>query len=629
MADNASQVESTDAQSPRTQPIASAAEQTARLRLWPGVVAVALLWTAMLVPPMLYPESPKSFMPLFMGIQASYLLAIIWWLFASRTPWRDRLVGLVVAVGGLMLGRFVLFHESLEFMPLMFFIGPWLLTAMVGTMLLTYPLGWKRSRWAALGVALVGLVATASLRYQKVDSAFNASFLPRWEQNSEERLLASLNNQKDEPPSATENQLLELGPSDWPGFRGALRNGHVQDGSLAADWQDRQPEELWRREIGPGWSSFAVVDKLAFTQEQRGDEECVVAYDIATGKQIWSTGVEGRFEESVAGPGPRATPTFTDGRLYATGAAGAVLCLEASSGEIVWQQNLVADSPRESAPEWGFSSSPASVTTSTGEQLAIVYAGNAKPKPEESPTAQGVIAYNAATGEKVWQAGVGYHSYSSPHVATLGGVEQVLMATNLGLESLDPTTGARLWFCEWDIADFPRSIQPLVVDEETVIFSAGYDSGTQALRVELSDEAWAVETLWHSHDLEPYFNDLVLHNGHLYGIHKKFLVCLDLATGESKWPRKVKRKAKFGNGQLVLDAETGMLLLTAETTGEVLLIEANPETLVLRGRFKALQPDTNWNHPVVAQGRLFVRNGVEAACFELPQAKLVVAKRGR
>lgn len=605
--------------------------QPVRLRLWPGVLAAAALWTALTLPAALFPESPRGFLPLYLGSMASYVLFALWWLLASRTPWLDRVIGFTAVSGMLLLCITLLYHPSVPGMPLMFFIGPWIVAAVVAAFFLTKPLGWRKGRWLSLAVALAAILLPSLVRFTKVDSAFNATFLPRWEQSSEEKLVDALAENSGDL-AAADIELAEVSPDDWPGFRGANRDGHVSAQALGVSWENESPQELWRSSIGPGWGSFCIVGKLAFTQEQRGEEECIVAYEADTGDQVWSTGIEARFEESVAGPGPRATPTFDAGSLLVTGAAGDIMRLDASSGEILWQRKLTEDTARDTPPMWGFASSPL-VVEAGNQKLALVYAGNPQPEPGTPEDAasenRSVIAYDFATGDPVWNRGVGFHGYSSPHLASLGGVEQVLVSSNKGLESFDPTTGERLWLYDWSIGEFPRSTQPLIVDDQTVVLSAGYDSGTIAIRVTKEGQQWTAKEIWDkpSRHLEPYFNDLVLYEGHLYGIHKKYLVCISLETGEPTWPKKIKRKTKFGNGQLVLDPASGTLLVTNETNGEVLLIEANPETLVIRGQIEALEPDTHWNHPVVAGGRLYLRNGQEAVCYKLPAGTGAVAGR--
>lgn len=638
-----------EANEPAEQPeFASAEEASAgsrtpqpgvRLRLWPGFAAAALLLFSLIVPLNMNPESPKAFMPLMFGSMAAYVAMGVWWLFASRAPVGDRLLGLVIVLGGLGIGMGFAYHPSLQFelggMTMMFFVAPAIVITLLVTLLLTRGMGWPKSRLITAGVAAAMLVAIGFVRYENASSRFSSTFTPRWQPNSEELLLASLG----ERPAA-ESQFepapegVTLGGSDWPGFRGALRDGLVEPGQLAASWEASPPERLWARAIGPGWSSFCVVGGLAITQEQRGESECVVAYDADTGEPVWSNEVESRFEESAAGPGPRATPTFDDGALYTCGAEGVVQKLDAATGDVIWRKHLFTDEDRgwqgesslEVLPMWGFASSPLIVDFDAGPKLALVYAGNPQPESEEAGSVnRSVIAFNADTGDVVWARGVGWRGYSSAHLATLLGERQVLMCTNVGLESLDPATGERLWFFDWSIGEFGRVNQPTVLDESTVVLSAGYDSGTMVINVSRDGDAWSATEQWKqpSTSLVPYFNDIVAYKGHLYGIHKTYLVCIDLETGKPTWPRKSKRKSQVGNGQLVLDAESGHLLVTTEETGEALLIKAQPEELEIVSRLRVLEPEEskpgkNWNHPVVAGGRLYVRNGVEAACFELP-----------
>lgn len=604
-------------------PTETAAAQPATrkpVRAWPGLVIVALLWAALTIPARLFPESPKGFNPLFMGLMGSYLLFAVWWMFFSRAPWRDRLLLGGGLVGGLVIGGAGAYHPTMLGIPMLFVVVPWLLTALAVAVMAARGVGWQTGRWLVAATLTLGLSLPGLARYEGINSDFQAKFLPRWELNDEERLVAQTRGDSP-PPAAAAMAVTAAAPvssDDWPGFRGANRDGNLVGAPLAADWETQPPVELWRTPVGPAWSSFCVVGDALYTQEQRGEQEQVVAYDADTGKQRWATGVEARFEESVAGPGPRATPTYHAGRLYACGGAGDVMCLNAATGGMLWRRKLTEDTTQEKPPMWGFASSPLIVAAGDGVKLALVYAGNPQ---RGAVTDEAVIAYNAETGEPVWKSGVGDHGYSSPHLASLGGMEQVLMWTNKGLESLALSTGERLWFYDWDIGEFPRSIQPLVVDDQTIVLSAGYDSGTMPIRVTRDGDRWQTEELWPqpSQDLVPYFNDMVLHAGHLFGIHKKFLVCIDMETGKATWPRRVKRKTKLGNGQLVLDPASGRLIVTAEDTGEVLLVEANPETFVVRGRMEALSADTNWNHPVVADGRLYVRHGSEAACYQLPQ----------
>jgi outer membrane protein assembly factor BamB len=364
---------------------------------------------------------------------------------------------------------------------------------------------------------------------------------------------------------------------------------------IDADWAASPPRELWRKPVGPGWSSFAVVGDRLYTQEQRGENEAVVCMEADTGKEIWAHLDDKRFSEPVAGAGPRATPTFHDGRIYAQGATGVLNCLDARTGAKIWSADIAKDSGA-AVPMWGFSASPLVL-----QGLVIVFAGG--------PGGKAVHAYKADTGEAAWAAGEGKLSYCSPQAAKIGGVEQILFCTEKGLVAFSPTGGV-LWQNDWAV-DAPRVVQPALVGDSDVLLGTGMGNGTRRVHVEGSGTDWKTSEVWLTKDFKPYFNDLVIAKGHLYGFDGEFFTCVDLEKGEKRW------KARgYGSGQVLLLAEQNLLLVLSEK-GEVALLEANPQKRVeLPGKFQAIQGKT-WNHPVVAHGKLFVRNGEEMACYKV------------
>jgi outer membrane protein assembly factor BamB len=361
---------------------------------------------------------------------------------------------------------------------------------------------------------------------------------------------------------------------------------------------------LWRHPVGPGWSSFAVVGNWLYTQEQRGTQEAVVCYDATTGEERWAHTDPARFDEAVAGPGPRATPTFHEGRLYCLGASGILNCLDAATGTRQWSRNILEDSGRGKPPEWGFASSPL-----VAQDIVTVFAGGAGDK--------AILGYHAASGKPAWSGGTGQESYSSPHLVRFDGVEQVAMVTNAGLAAFDPASGKLLWQHEWSAGRSTRIIQPTPVGASDLLVGTP-GLGLRRIHVTHQGEQWVGEQVWETGAIKPYFNDLVEYQDHLYGFDGSFLTCVRLADGKPRW-----RERGYGAGQFVLLADQGLLLILSEK-GAVALVEAKPEGRVELAHFQALT-DKTWNHPVVAHGKLFVRNGVEAVCYQLAEDQTTAA----
>jgi outer membrane protein assembly factor BamB len=593
---------SADGLPPAAQPESAAAPVTTavapangRPRLWPGVVIVLVQWLLIIGPDYVVPGSMIQFQAKILSAAGAMLAIAVWWLFGSRVPRRDRLlvVGACAAAGVVALSL-----SSFPFLVLLVFALPWVPTVWVACLLVTPAFRWPARR-AAL---LLALAATwgyfTLLRFEGIDGATAPEFRWRWTRTSEQKLLDDIASRTPVPAAAgTDGAALTPRPGDWPGFRGAARDGRLAGVQIATDWRQSPPREVWRHRVGPGWSSFAVVGRYAYTQEQRGDSEAVVCYDADTGGEVWSHLDAGRYSDPPSGAGPRATPTFHDGKVYAVGATGRLDCLDARTGRLVWQRDTRTESGAE-MPKFGYASSPL-----VAQEQVIVFASG--------PQDKGVAAYHASSGEPAWSAGGGQVSYCSPQPARLGGVEQVLLTTETGLTALDPAGGALLWRHAWpETSVAPRVVQPAVLDGGDVLIGTGSSGGTRRVHVSRDGENWAEREVWTSRALKPFFNDMVVHRGHVYGFDGNFFTCVRLDDGKGTW-----RVRDYDSGQVLLLADQDLLLILSEK-GAVALVEANPQRHKELGRFQALEGKT-WNHPVVAHGKLFVRNGEEAACYEL------------
>ena len=385
--------------------------------------------------------------------------------------------------------------------------------------------------------------------------------------------------------------------ADYPQFLGADRNGTVSGVRLADDWAKRPPRLVWRRAIGAGWSGFAVVGGVAVTQEQRGNREMVVAYNIIDGSPKWSHGDEAHFESTIAGEGPRATPTISRGRVFTLGSTGLLNCLDLETGKAIWKRDIAADNDSPQ-PDWGRSSSPLVV-----DDLVVVSAGASA----AGPPGRSLVAYHRDTGEPVWRAGDDIASYSSPVLATLGGVRQIVVLNQRSVAGHDPATGRVLWNHPWP-REAPTVAIPLVVSENRVLLSSGYGIGSRLLQISRDGDSVSQALVWESPRLKAKFTNPILHDGFVYGLDDGVLVCLDPSNGERRW-----KGGRYGHGQTLL---VGSHLLVQTEDGDVVLVDASPEAHRERARFTAFAQKT-WNPPALAGRYLLVRTDTEAACYEL------------
>jgi outer membrane protein assembly factor BamB len=358
---------------------------------------------------------------------------------------------------------------------------------------------------------------------------------------------------------------------------------------IKTDWSASPPVQLWRQPVGPGWSSFAVHDGRFYTQEQRGDDEVVACYDVATGKLVWKHRDPARFWESNAGAGPRATPAISNGRVYTQGGTGIVNVLDAATGNAVWTRNAVADTGAK-VPMWGIAGSPLVVN----DVVVVAAAGS-------------LVAYDQGTGKPRWTGPAGGTGYSSPQLVTINGVQQVVLLNSNGATSVALADGKLLWQHAWPGVPI---VQPAATSSGDVFISVSDSSGIRRLAVAQGSGGWTVQERWTSEEMNPWFNDFVVHKGHAYGFNGSTLTCIDLENGQLKWKGK-----RYGYGQMVLLADQDLLIVISEQ-GELALVKATPDQFTALGQFPALEGKT-WNHPVLAGDVLLVRNDHEMAAFRL------------
>jgi outer membrane protein assembly factor BamB len=420
----------------------------------------------------------------------------------------------------------------------------------------------------------------------------------RWSLTPEQKYLAQREREGEPGSPRVQRQALHLQPGDWPGFRGPNRDGTLRDVRIATDWNSTPPKKIWRRLIGPAWSSVVIVGDRLFTQEQLGDREAVVCLDAANGRTLWTHKDAARHDDVQGEAGPRATPTFAAGRIFSLGATGILNCLDAATGDRRWFRDIAADAGT-TVPMWGFASSPLVVG-----DLVVVFAGGDSDKT--------LLAYRTDSGKPAWSAPAGKTSYSSPQLASVGGKTHLLFVSDWGLSAFEASSGAVLWEYPTPSGSpgLPRAVQPRAVGPSRILFDAGADLGTALIDVAHTHRSWAATEQWMCRQLKPSFNDFVVYDNALYGFDGRVLTCIDLQTGRRRW-----KEGRYGSGQLLLLADQPLLVVVTDA-GEVVLVAANPNERQELVRFKAIDGKT-WNHPAIAHGHLYIRNAEEIACYKL------------
>ncbi len=618
------------------------------LRLRSGVIIALLLFLVRFGVPIVMPDAAGVGV---IGGVLGALAIVVWWVLFSRAPWAERL-GALAFMGVALLATSRVVHESITNgmmgMMLPIFATPVLTLALVAAVAASRHLSTGARRASMVVAILLACAVFTLIRTGGVTGDGNSDLHWRWTPTPEERLLAQGYDEPKTPPPAPAPADIPTAPladkpgaepldpprsapleadrakpaavpaapepaktatakpspeaaipartrAEWPGFRGPDRDGVIRGVRIETDWSTSPPVELWRRSVGPGWSSFAVHGDLLYTQEQRGDDEIVACHRVSTGEPVWRHRDPVRFWESNGGAGPRATPTLSHGRVYTFGGTGILNALDAGNGAVVWSRNVASDSDRR-IPDWGFASSPLVV-----DDIVIVAAAGT------------LVAYDLATGDRRWSGPSYGASYSSPHRATIDGVAQILLLGGPGAISVAPADGAVLWEHKWS----PGAIvQPALMADGDILVNAIASSGgigTRRLALAQGPSGWKVEERWTSNGLKPYFNDFVVHKGQAFGFDGSILACIDLEDGTRKW-----KGGRYGNGQLVLLPDQDLLLVLSEE-GELALVSATPDQFTEVARFPALEGKT-WNHPVLVRDVLLVRNGQEMAAFRMSRA---------
>ena len=392
----------------------------------------------------------------------------------------------------------------------------------------------------------------------------------------------------------------------WPQWRGPLRNGLSLETGLMDKWSDQGPPILWQAQgLGSGYSSVAVTGGRVFTMGKRQGGEHLIALNATDGQEVWSTLV-GRGDPS------NCTPTVDGDLVFALGFDGDLLCANANTGQAMWRKNYAKDFGGRMMSHWGYSESP----LVDGDRLIC------------TPGAQRamVVALDKRTGRTLWktampvetgQRGKDGAGYSSVVVSQAAGVRQYVQLVGRGLISVRASDGNLLWGYN-RIANDTANIPTPIVQGDYIFCSSGYGTGAALLKVAGSQKRLDVEEVYflESNRLQNHHGGMLLLDGHIYcghGHNQGHPMCLDMMSGKTAWgpgrgPGKGSAAIVYADGHLYFRYENGVMAL----------IEASPRRYNLKGQFRiASQHDKSWPHPVIVDGRLYLRDQHELHCYNI------------
>lgn len=391
---------------------------------------------------------------------------------------------------------------------------------------------------------------------------------------------------------------LFAGNDDWPQWRGPDRTGLSAESGLLASWPESGPDLVWvYRDGGLGYSSNAVVGNRLYTMGLRDDAEFVIAVDVGSGREVWSTEI-GPLYENGWGNGPRSTPTVRDGHVYALGASGDIACLRGSDGVPLWRRRMANFGG--STPSWGYVES----LLVDGNRVLLTPGG----------ASGAVVALDRSTGKLLWQSDqfTDAAQYSSIIAVENHGVHQYVQLTMQSIVGLN-SGGRVLWR-----AGFPGRtavIPTPIYRDGRVYVTAGY--GVGCMMTKIDDEQKATQ-VYANRVMKNHHGGVVLVGDHLYGYSDGYgWTCQAFDTGELVWHE----KQALGKGAV---SYADRRLYCLAENGDVALLEASPKGYVEHGRF-SLNPQTEqrqprggvWSHPVIAGGKLYLRDQALILCYDI------------
>jgi outer membrane protein assembly factor BamB len=388
-------------------------------------------------------------------------------------------------------------------------------------------------------------------------------------------------------------QALAQTEANWPQWRGPNRDGISKDTGLLKQWPTGGPPLVWKATgAGRGYSSFSIANGKLYTMGLRGDREFVIAFDIATGKEAWATAHGSAFRND-RGDGPRGTPTIDGDRLYALGGNGDLSALDARTGMIIWSKNVLREFGWQNI-QWGISESPLVL----GNKVLVNAGGRGA----------SIVAFNKTDGSVIWKSQSDEPGYSSGMPLDVNGLTQVVFFTASRALGLDSKDGRLLWEYERPANNVANVATP-IIRANRIFISSDYGTGGGVIEIKPDNKA---QEIYFNKDMRNHHSSSVLVGDYLYGFSSSVLTAMKFDTGEVAW-----KDRSVGKGSLVY--ADGNLYCFSEN-GVVGLVEATPTGYKEKGRFRIQQDSLpTWAHPVVAGGRLYLRDQDTIYAYDVRQ----------
>jgi outer membrane protein assembly factor BamB len=392
-------------------------------------------------------------------------------------------------------------------------------------------------------------------------------------------------------------------PFDWPQWQGPRRDGVSNETGLLQSWPKEGPRLAWKAKgLGEGFSTPSVAAGRIYTMGNRGKTEYVLAFDEENGNSLWATAT-GPVRSTGGGyPGPRCTPAVDGELVYALGLNGDLVCLSALNGKVQWKHDLQKDFKGQPGG-WGYCESP----LIDGDKLICTPGGK---------TAT-LVALDKKTGKVIWTSQVPSGeraAYASAIVADVQGQRQYIQFLSKGVVGIAASDGKYQW--RYDApANGTANCSTAVFHDNAVFAASGYGTGGGLAQLKRDGGATEATEVYFSDHMKNHHGGMVLVDGYLYGANDpNQLVCLEFATGKQMWTHKAgKGSIAYADGRLYYRDERG----------PILMIEATPKGFVEKGRFE--QPDRSkanaWPHPVIANGKLYIRDQDVLLCYDVRNVK--------